>query len=117
MVTGGSSRHSTHRVSFWPGTLIMMGSGWVFEPGSVAYGHDRAALLLLLLLLFLDILYCKGLEVSGQAVVALSLRKVLSQDRSFRLSLVRSDTLWSRPCELSPPSACSAKGVGRQMDE
>lgn len=31
----------------------MMGSGCVFEPGRVAYGHDRVALLLLL---FLDIL-------------------------------------------------------------
>ena len=51
MVTGGSSRHSTHRVSFWHGMLIMMGSGWVFEPGTVAYGHD-----LVELLLFLDIL-------------------------------------------------------------
>ena len=52
MVTGGSSRHSTHRVSFWLGTWITMGSGCVFESGTVAYGHDRVALLLL----FLDIL-------------------------------------------------------------
>ena len=48
MVTGGSSRHSTHRVSFWLGTLIMMGSRSGFEPGTFAYGHDRVALLLLL---------------------------------------------------------------------
>jgi hypothetical protein len=77
MVTGGSSRHSTHLVSFWHGTWIMMGSGFVFELGTVAYGHDRVALLLLL---FLDIFQIGGLKPSGQAVVARSLCTVLGQD-------------------------------------
>jgi hypothetical protein len=55
----------------------MMGSGFVFELGTVAYGHDRVALLLLL---FLDIFQIGGLKPSGQAVVARSLCTVLGQD-------------------------------------
>lgn len=113
MVTGGSSRHSTHLDSFWHGTLIMMGSGCVFEPGTVAYGHDRVALLLL----FLDILMIESLKVSGRAVVVQSARIVSSQARRIRLSL-GSDKPWSRPYASSAQSMKSAKGVvGKWMSK